>query len=169
MQDLILYAEYVVSTEARNYQKCCYNRRFLIICLTGSSVTSSVEPLASPRVHRFNPRSFNTTQRRFDSIQRYKNTDFFFVAAFRRIFLKRVTYPLPYLLLLTRTINTDFFQKVTTIHVTLLYSRRQNKVPITNSKSRYKVVTKPLSKFLKRATSRIKLPITPRKVAVKSP
>ena len=37
------------------------------------------------------------------------------------------------------------------------YSRRQNKVPITDSKSRFKVVTKPLSKFLERATSRIKV------------
>ena len=38
-----------------------------------------------------------------------------------------------------------------------LYSRRQNKVPITDSKNHFKVVTKPLSKFFKRATSRIKV------------
>ena len=46
------------------------------------------------------------------------------------------------------------------IHVATMphvcYSRRQNKVPITDSKSRFKVVTKPLSKFLKQVTSRIK-------------
>ena len=97
--------EYVVKyTEAQNNRKCYYNRCFLIIYLTGSSATSSVEPLASPHVRRFNAQFFNTTHGGLTLSKGIKYSNIF-VAAFRQIFLKQVIYIECLLLFQTKTFS----------------------------------------------------------------